>query len=149
MIFAVPVIVLFTKADLLDAQTIGRLVKSGMSIEDAASKAKEESINNFYKGFGHVLYAKKYPPAKHIYFRGKEFHCLQRQYTNDIYIVDMQNTMSDCSVLVKETAAVLSDDAILQLFLSAQQNSLSLSMEYAVKRLLVSHITKYIADQFC
>jgi hypothetical protein len=50
----------------------------------------------------------------------------------------MQNTMGDCSVLVKETAAVLSDDAILQLFLSAQQNSLSLSMEYAVKRLWVS-----------
>jgi hypothetical protein len=35
-------------------------------------------------------------------------------------ILDMQNTTSDCSVLVKETAAVLSDDAILQLFLSVQ-----------------------------
>ncbi|KIJ89505.1 hypothetical protein K443DRAFT_117890, partial [Laccaria amethystina LaAM-08-1] len=115
----VPVIVLFTKADLLDARTTARLVKSGMSIEAAARQAKEESINNFYKSFGHVLYAKKYPPANHMYFR------------------DMQNTMGDCSVLVKETAAVLSDDAILQLFLSAQQNSLSLSMEYAVKRLLL------------
>ena len=50
----------------------------------------------------------------------------------------MQNTTSDCSMLVKETAAVLSDDAILQLFLSVQQNHLGLSMEYAVKRLLVS-----------
>jgi len=114
----VPVIILFTKADLLDAQTIGRLVKTGMSLEDAANKAGEESIKNFYKDFGHVLYAKKYPPKTHIYFR------------------DMQDTTTDCSVLVKETAAVLSDDAILQLFLSAQQNSLSLSMEYAVKRLL-------------
>jgi len=79
LISAVPVIVLFTKADLLDAQTIGQLVKTGMSIEDAASKAGEESINNFFKNFGHTLYAKKYPPKSHIYFRGKEFHCLQRQ----------------------------------------------------------------------
>ena len=75
MILAVPVIILFTKADLLDAQTIGQLVETGMSIEDAERKAGEESINNFFKGFGHVLYAKKYPPKAHIYLRGKEFHC--------------------------------------------------------------------------
>jgi hypothetical protein len=79
LILAVPVIVLFTKADLLDAQTIERLVKTGMTIEDAASKAEEESINNFYKDFGQLLYAKKYPPETHLYFRSKEFYCLQRQ----------------------------------------------------------------------
>ena len=76
MILAVPVIVLFTKADLLDAQIIGRLVETGMSIEDAESKAEEELINSFYKDFGHVLYKKKFPPKKHIYFWGKEFCCL-------------------------------------------------------------------------
>jgi len=79
LILAVPVIVLFTKADLLDAQTIGQLVKTGMSIEDAASKAGEESIINFHKDFGHLLYAKKYSPKTHIYFRGKDYFCLQRQ----------------------------------------------------------------------
>ena len=79
MIFAVPVIVLFTKGDLLDAQTTERLYNSGMSIEDAVSKAGEESIINFYKGFGHALYAKKYPPKTHIYFRGEEFDSSSRQ----------------------------------------------------------------------
>ncbi|KIJ95316.1 hypothetical protein K443DRAFT_108952 [Laccaria amethystina LaAM-08-1] len=93
----VPVIVLFTKADLLDAQTIARLVKSGMNIEDAAMKAGEESVNNFYKDFGH----------RHV--------------------------------LVKETAAVLSDDAILQLFLSVQQKYLSLLMEHAVKKVMFDY----------
>ena len=77
MIVAVPVIILFTKADLLDAHTIAQLVKTGMSIKDAASKAGEESILNFHKNFGHVLYAKKYPPKRHIYLRGKCFQCLQ------------------------------------------------------------------------
>jgi len=56
LILAIPVIVLFTKADLLDTQTIGQLVETGMNIEDAASKAGEESINNFYKYFGHVVF---------------------------------------------------------------------------------------------
>ncbi|EDR14567.1 uncharacterized protein LACBIDRAFT_321710 [Laccaria bicolor S238N-H82] len=90
----VPVIILFTKADLLDAQTIGQLVETGMSIEDAERKAGEESINNFYEKFGHLL------------------------------------------LLVKETAAVLSDDTILQLFLSVQQNYLALSIEWAIKRVM-------------
>ena len=136
MTLAVPVIILFTKADLLDAQTIGRLVKTGMSIEDAAKKAGEESINNFFTAFGHVLYEKKYPPKAHMYFRGKEFHLTKA--VNWQYIIDMQNITSDCSLLVKETAAALSDDTILQLFLSVQQNNLSIKMEYGLKRLLVS-----------
>ena len=50
----------------------------------------------------------------------------------------MQNIASDCSLLVKETAAALSDDTILQLFISVQQNDLSIKMEYGLKRLLVS-----------
>ncbi|KIK01816.1 hypothetical protein K443DRAFT_98032, partial [Laccaria amethystina LaAM-08-1] len=92
----VPVIVVFTKGDLPDPQTKEQLVDTGMSIEGAASRAGEESINNFDKKFRHV----------------------------------------DCSLLVKETAAFLSDDTILQLFLSVQQDHLSLSMEYAVKRVM-------------
>ncbi|EDQ99352.1 uncharacterized protein LACBIDRAFT_335088 [Laccaria bicolor S238N-H82] len=40
----VPVIVLFTKADMLDAPTIKHLVDTGMDVEDAANKAPEELI---------------------------------------------------------------------------------------------------------
>jgi len=72
LFLAVPVIVLFTKADVLDAQTIEQLINTGMSIEDAADKAGEESVIKFQKDFGHQLYAKKYPPKAHIYFRGKQ-----------------------------------------------------------------------------
>jgi hypothetical protein len=66
----VPVIVLFTKADMLDAQMIEHLVNAGMSIEDAAMKAPEESVARFEKNFGQQLYKKKYPPKGHLYFRG-------------------------------------------------------------------------------
>ena len=44
----------------------------------------------------------------------------------------MQNPTNNCSVLLKETAAALSDDTILQLFLTVQQNNLSLSIKYAI-----------------
>ena len=67
---AVPVIVLFTKADMLDAQTMEHLVNSGMNVEDAAMEAPDESVARFQKNFGQQLYKKKYPPKGHVYFRG-------------------------------------------------------------------------------
>ena len=66
----VPVIVLFTKADMLDAPMIEHLVNAGMTFEDAAMKAPEESVARFEKNFGQKLYEKKYPPKGHVYFRG-------------------------------------------------------------------------------
>ena len=66
----VPVIVLFTKADMLDAHTIKDLVNNGMNVEDAAIKAPEESVAMFDKNFGQHLYKTKYPPKEHMYFRG-------------------------------------------------------------------------------
>ena len=64
----VPVVVLFTKADMLDAQTIENLVNAGMNVEDAAIKAPEESIARFQKNFAQQLYNTKYPPKGHVYF---------------------------------------------------------------------------------
>ena len=46
----------------------------------------------------------------------------------------MQNPASDCSELLKKTAATLSDDTILQLFLTVQKNNLTLSIKYAIMR---------------
>ena len=61
---------MFTKADMLDAQTIQHLVDTGMDVEDATIKAPEESVAKFQKNFGQQLYEKKYPPKEHVYFRG-------------------------------------------------------------------------------
>jgi len=44
----------------------------------------------------------------------------------------MQNPTSDCNELLRKTAAALSDDTILQLFLTVQKNNLCLSIEYAI-----------------
>ena len=80
----VPVIVLFTKADMLDAQMIEHLVNTGMDFEDAAMKAPEESVAWFQKKFGQQLYKTKYPPKDHIYFRGVTSSSIFRQLINCI-----------------------------------------------------------------
>ena len=71
---------LFTKADILDAQTIKQLVEGGMTVEDAAVKAPEESIVRFHRNVAQELYQKKYPPKEHVYLRGvaKSFLCRQQ-----------------------------------------------------------------------
>ncbi|EDQ98291.1 uncharacterized protein LACBIDRAFT_304448 [Laccaria bicolor S238N-H82] len=112
----VPVIVLFTKADMLDAQTIKHLVDTGMDVEDAINTAPEVSVARFEEKFGQELFKRKYPPKDHVYFR------------------DMQNPTSDCSELLRKTAATFSDDTLLQLFLTVQQNNVALSIEYAIIR---------------
>ena len=78
----VPVIVLFTKADMLDAQTIDHLVDAGMNVEDAAIKAPEESVARFQENFGQQLYKKKYPPKGHVYFQGVTNSFIGRQQIN-------------------------------------------------------------------
>ena len=69
---------------MLDAQTIEHLVNAGMSVEDAAIKAPEESIARFQKNFGQQLYKKKYPPKGHVYFRGVTNSLIDRQQINCI-----------------------------------------------------------------
>ena len=78
----VPVLVLFTKADMLDAHTIEHLVNNGMNVEDAAIKAPEESVARFQMNFGQQLYKTKYPPKDHIYFRGVTKSFTFRQWIN-------------------------------------------------------------------
>jgi hypothetical protein len=77
---------LFTKADQLDAETIECLVNGGMSIEEAAIKAPEESVIKFQNSFGNQLYERKYPPKGHLYLRGnKKLSIILRQQIDCIY----------------------------------------------------------------
>ena len=67
---------------MLDAQTMEHLVNAGMNIEDAAIKAREESVARFQKNFGQQLYQKKYPPKGHVYFRGVTNSLICKQQIN-------------------------------------------------------------------
>ena len=46
----------------------------------------------------------------------------------------MQNPTNDCYELLEKTAAALTDDTVLQLFLTVQKNNMSLSIEFAITR---------------
>ena len=73
---------MFTKADMLDAQTTEHLVNAGMNVEEATIKAPEESIDRFQNKFGQQLYSKKYPPKHHLYFRGVTNSLIHKQQIN-------------------------------------------------------------------
>ena len=75
---------MFTKADMLDAQTTEDLVNAGMNVEDATMKAPEESVARFQQKFGQQLYEKKYPPKGHVYFRGVTNSSICSQQVNSI-----------------------------------------------------------------
>ena len=70
---------------MLDAETIESLVDSGMSIEEAAIKAPEESTIKFQNSYGNQLYEKKYPPSGHLYLWGNELSIILRQRVDCIY----------------------------------------------------------------
>jgi hypothetical protein len=46
---------------------------------------------------------------------------------------DMRKDASSCIELINKTANSLSDNALRVLFISAQQNNIDLSIEYAIK----------------
>ena len=57
----------------------------------------------------------------------------------------MQTSTADCSELLEKTTVNLSNDTLLQLFVTVQKNNLSLSIEYAIIRYLC-HVWLYEAN---
>lgn len=51
--------------------------------------------------------------------------------------VDMNKLEAKCPELTAQTASVLDDNVLQQLFVSTQQNNLELCIEYVVKRLVM------------
>jgi len=46
---------------------------------------------------------------------------------------DMRDTASNCAELIEKTASVLNDDTLKLLFVSVQENSIKLCIQYAVR----------------
>jgi len=72
----------------------------------------------------HLVYEKQYPPKGHL------------------YLCDMNKPEAKCPELTAQTASVLDNNILQQLFVSTQQNNLELCIEYAVKRYIVPKVKK-------
>ncbi|KAN0092578.1 hypothetical protein V8E55_003362 [Tylopilus felleus] len=108
----VPVIVVFTKFDALDAAAFGELRDQGMSIQEAVALAPEHAKEIFERnGYYSRLQAMKFPP--------RNFVCMQGMHKEE----------ADCSALLACTAEVLDDEMLENLSVSVQQVNLTICVE--------------------
>lgn len=130
-----PVIVIFTKFDFLDALAFKILKKESVPNAEAKIQAPSRASLIFEEQHLSRFYENKYPPTGHVIFRSRPYFLRQSRLAEiNIRIVDMHRPEADCSDLVKKTAAALSDDTLQQLFVSTQQNSLETCIRYAIER---------------
>ena len=131
---SVPVLVLFTKFDALLVHAMGELEEENhcdATLEALPARAME--IFERYK-LPLRLAQSTYPPKSHVTMEGK---C---HLTNciidgiELSITEMHTENGDCSKLMEETAEMLNDEAIEQMFVSTQQISVELCTERALKR---------------
>jgi len=118
----VPVVAIFTKFDALISKAFQALREKGMSRQDAKAQALTHAEKDFAKEYLHLIYEKQYPPKGHLYLR------------------DMNKLEAKCPELTAQTASVLDDSVLQQLFVTTQQNNLELCMEYAVKHYIVPEV---------
>ncbi|KAF8331527.1 GTP-binding protein [Amanita rubescens] len=111
----IPVLVLFTKFDALLVHAIGELDDENCDASLEALPARAMKIFERYK-LPSKLAKSTYPPKGHVTMEG------------------MQIENGDCTKLMEETAEMLNDEVVEQMFVSTQQISLGLCTERALKR---------------
>jgi len=121
----VPVVAIFTKFDALVTEAFQTLRKKKMSLKDAKAEALTHAEEAFAKEYLDLIYKKQFPPKGHLYLR------------------DMNKLEAKCPELTAQTASVLDDNVLQQLFVSTQQNNLELCIKYVVKRYIVPKVIMY------
>lgn len=70
LLYAVPVIVIFTKFDALDDVAFNELDHEGVSFKVAKIQTPLRAVTNFEKMYLDRLNNREYPPKGHVYLRG-------------------------------------------------------------------------------
>ncbi|KAL4070364.1 hypothetical protein J3A83DRAFT_4358577 [Scleroderma citrinum] len=110
---SVPVIVVFTKADVMKLPALRQLMDEGMSMKEAKTRAgnvADQIVNELEGKIAKELDKFKYPPK------------------------GMNQTDADCSPLLRCTANVQGAIELQRLLISTQQVNPVLNIEYAVRR---------------
>ncbi|KAF9459650.1 hypothetical protein BDZ94DRAFT_1171259 [Collybia nuda] len=127
----VPVVLIFTKCEALQGAAVNKLQNQGLTWEQAVQGGPEhaEEILNMVN---EVVKQKPYPPQAHICLQGKLFYQITKLMGLNMYL-ELNQPHTTCHDLVKHTAAVLTSKNLQALFISTQQNSLELAMEYSIR----------------
>ncbi|KAL4068899.1 hypothetical protein V8B97DRAFT_1970642 [Scleroderma yunnanense] len=119
---SVPVIVVFTKADVMKLPALRQLMDEGMSMKEAKTRAgnvADQIVNELEGKIAKELDKFKYPPKGYL------------------SLASMNQTDADCSPLLRCTANVQGAIELQRLLISTQQVNPVLNIEYAVRRVLL------------
>ncbi|KAI5994103.1 GTP-binding protein [Pisolithus orientalis] len=117
----VPVIVLLTKVDALYLPALRGLLDEGVAIAEAKERAagmQGELLERWLDHIKHELGKCNFPPKGYV--------SLQK----------MHQESADYSALMQCTANVLNEEGLQRLFISTQQSSIALCVQYAVQKTL-------------
>ncbi|KAL4077785.1 hypothetical protein J3A83DRAFT_4087142 [Scleroderma citrinum] len=114
----VPVIVVLTKVDALEALAIGQLKDQGFTMQEAMLRAGEvatEMLGKMKTKIETQLARCKYPPK------------------DCVSLASMNDNGADCNPLLRCTTNALDELELQKLVISTQQVNITLNIEYAVK----------------
>jgi hypothetical protein len=138
MSFEVPVILIFTKFDALDAIAFTNLEREGKAIEEAESEAPQRAREEFEKY--------ELPRFMNHVYRPNGIVCLRSKCTFSLWMLPIVSCMScdpgmhmdgqvgQCSKIIELTAENLDDQTLKVLLISVQQANLKLKVKYALER---------------
>jgi hypothetical protein len=106
------------------------LQDQGQNWQDAKHNAKVHAEIEF-QPFVADLYKSLHRPKDHVFLRSETCPCAILLYLTKKQ--DMHLKESTCGNLIEKTAGILTDDTLLQLFVSIQQTDLNLTIKSAVK----------------
>jgi len=119
----VPIIMILTKFDSLDARAFQKLRNQGLSSAEAHARAPNLANDDFNEIRMPNIRQLKYPPAGEVRMRN-----MHKEKD------DGRPNRQSVDELLSKTANALKDDVLQLLLASVQQNNLELCMESAVKR---------------
>ncbi|KAI6107738.1 hypothetical protein EV401DRAFT_2213051 [Pisolithus croceorrhizus] len=127
----VPVMVLLTKSDTLLLDAIQELEDEGFETEEAHQKVAQKHGELLEKWLAHIkleLNKCKFPPRGYV--------PLQKMHDDN----------ANCTALIQSTTNVLNEESLQKLLISTQQSSITLCIEYAVKRTLRERMEVALRD---
>ncbi|KDQ15321.1 hypothetical protein BOTBODRAFT_108895, partial [Botryobasidium botryosum FD-172 SS1] len=113
---SVPLVVIFTKFDSLEAKAFHELKGAGLTRQQAQQDAPQHAYAEFQRCHLPHLFGEKHP----------KYICLKKQNKTEI-----ERKMAE---LMQQTVDAMDVDALKLLLVSVQQNNLQLTIEYAVKQ---------------
>ena len=146
MVWPVPIVVLFTKFDALLPVALGELARADRRLpaQERLLKAKALVDGIFSRAdiWGR-LSKMTYPPKSCARMEGLYDVFLHRYwvlpFTN---MLGMHRSNEGCNCILENTAAVLGEENLQMLFVSAQETNIALCIKYAVKECVImkSHL---------